>query len=320
MVDVSNTLGWLFAFFQTFLLVALAPLFIGWIKWNKFLLQNRRPPSLLQPYRDLRRLFSKNMVWAKNASILFRIVPYVVLGATIMAALVTPFISLNLPTAAVTDTIALIGFFAFSRFFLSLAGMDIGTVFGGMGSSREMSIAVFAEPAMLMMIFTVAMVASSTNLVAIITTIESQMVFTRPSLWFAGIGFLLVIVAECGRIPVDNPSTHLELTMIHEAMVLEYNGRHLAMLELTAHLKLLVYAVLAINIFNPWGIAHSLEFTALLLSFFIILIKLMVFATLLAIMETMFAKLRLFKVPVFLILAFTLSLGGMLSFIILEAR
>jgi len=314
-----SPLGWLVALLQVVLLVALAPLFGGWIKWLKCRLQNRQPPPLHQPYRDLRRLFSKKVLWAENASVLFRITPYLVLGAIILAGAVTPFISVELPTAAVTDAIALTGFFAFARVFLALAGMDIGTAFGGMGSSREMTISAFAEPAMLMMVFTISMVASSTNLVTVISTIEAQQVLTRPSLWFAALGFLMVIVAECGRIPVDNPATHLELTMIHEAMVLEYSGRYLAMLELAAQLKLLIYAVLAINIFNPWGIAHSIAPLALLQGLGWVGIKLALFGLLLALMETSLAKMRLFKVPVFLMLAFTLALGGMLSFVILEA-
>ncbi len=310
---------WGLAILQTLLFVMAAPLFSAWIKRVKCWLQNRRPPPLLQPYRDLRRLFAKRIVLAESASIIFRMTPYVVLGAIIMAAAVTPFISIDLPTTAIADAIVLTGFFALARFFLALAGMDVGTAFGGMGSSREMTLSALAEPAMLMMVFTVSMVASSTNLATVITSIEHQMIMTRPSLWFAGLGFLLVILAETGRIPVDNPATHLELTMIHEAMILEYSGRHLAMLEWASQLKLLIYAVLAINIFNPWGIALTLSVTALVTAAALITLKLLVFGVLLAVTETILAKIRLFQVPVFLMLAFTLALGGMLSFIILEA-
>lgn len=319
MAAALNLNGWLMVLAQSALFVAAAPLFAGWIKWVKCRLQNRRPPPVYQPYRDLRRLFAKDVLWAENASVLFRMAPYLMLGAMISAAAVTPLLSLNLPSAAITDAIALTGFFAFSRFFLALAGMDIGTAFGGMGSSREMLVSAFAEPAMLMMVFTVAMVAGSTNLTVMIGTIETQMVLTRPSLWFAAIGFLMVIVAECGRVPVDNPATHLELTMIHEAMVLEYNGRYLGMIELASQLKLLIYAVLAINIFNPWGIAHDMEIAALARAAGLLAAKLAVFGALLALFETVQAKLRLFAVPTFLVLAFTLALSGMLSFIILEA-
>lgn len=311
--------GWLLALVQTGLFVLSAPLFAAWIKRVKCWLQNRQAPGLLQPYRDLRRLFHKRVVLAQTASIVFRMTPYLVFGAIIMAAAMTPFISVNLPTAAVTDAIALTGFFAFARFFLALSGMDIGTAFGGMGSSREMTISALAEPAMLMMVFTVAMVASSTNLSTVISVIEQQMVMTRPSLWFAAFGFLLVAIAETGRIPVDNPNTHLELTMIHEAMILEFSGRHLAMLEWAAQIKLLIYAVLAVNIFNPWGIAHDESVQALLFAALSIGGKLLIVGVVLALAETLMAKMRLFRVPVFLMLALTLSVGGMLSYIILEA-
>lgn len=311
--------GWFMALLQTLLFVAVAPLFSAWIKRVKCWLQNRRPPLLTQSYRDLRRLFAKRILLAENASLIFRVTPYLVFGTTVLAAAVTPFISIDLPTATITDAIALTGFFAFARFFLVLAGLDIGTAFGGMGSSREMTISSLAEPVMLMMVFTVSMVAASTNLTTVIAFIEQQMVMTRPSLWFAALGFLLVIIAETGRIPVDNPATHLELTMIHEAMILEYNGRFLALLEWAAQLKLLIYAVLAINIFNPWGIAHSASPGDLLIAAGALGLKLMVFGALLALAETSMAKMRFFRVPVFLMLAFTLALGGMLSFVILEA-
>lgn len=311
--------GWLMAIAQTLLFVAVAPLFAGWIKQVKCWLENRQAPVLTQSYRDLTRLFSKRVILAENASIIFRITPYLVFGTTILAAAVTPFISVTLPTAAITDAIALTGFFAFARFFLVLAGMDIGTAFGGMGASREMTISVLAEPVMLMMVFTVSMVAASTNLTTVITFIEQQMVLTRPSLWFAAFGFLLVTLSETGRIPVDNPATHLELTMIHEAMILEYSGRLLAFLEWAAQLKLLIYAVLAINIFNPWGIAHSDTLGALLVASAALAMKLCVFGVLLAMVEAAMAKMRFFRVPVFLTLAFTLALGGMLSYVILEA-
>lgn len=317
---MMNLSGWLLALMQTILFVLAAPLFAIWIKRVKCWLQNRQSPDLVQPYRDLRRLFAKRVQIASSASLVFRMTPYLVFGATISAASVVPLISINLPTTAITDAIALTGFFAFSRFFLALAGMDIGTAFGGMGSSREMTISALAEPAMLMMVFTVAMVAGSTNLATVIITIEQQMVMTRPSLWFAAFGFLLVGIAETGRIPVDNPATHLELTMIHEAMILEFGGRHLAMLEWAAQIKLLIYAVFAINIFNPWGIAHNDTVWALLLASVAITGKLMVAGVVLAVAETTMAKMRLFRVPVFLMLALTLCLGGMLSYIILESN
>ncbi len=310
--------GWLLAFIQAVLFVVFAPLFASWIKRVKCWLQNRRPPPLLQPYRDLQRLFSKQVVMSVDASPIFRFTPYIVAAATLLAAVVVPLIAINLPTAAIADVIVLAGFFALARFFQALAGMDIGTAFGGMGASREMTISALAEPAMLMAVFTLAMVASSTNLSTVINHILADGLVLRPSLLFALLSLVLVGIAETGRIPVDNPATHLELTMIHEAMILEYSGRHLALIEWAAQLKLMIYGVLIANIFFPWGIAS--EITPLTLSTAIVAItgKLMVLGTVLAVGETVMAKMRLFRVTAFLVLALTLALIGILSHIVLE--
>jgi len=310
--------GWLLALLEAFLFVVLAPLFSAWIKRVKCWLQNRRSPSLLQPYRDLRRLLGKRVALAETASPVFRVTPYIIAGATLLAATVVPFISVNLPTAKMADVIVLAGFFALARFFQALAGMDIGTAFGGMGSSREMTIAALAEPAMLTAVFTLAMVASSTNLSTVIDQLLAQGLVLRPSLLFALLGLLLVGIAETGRIPVDNPATHLELTMIHEAMILEYSGRHLALIEWAAQLKLLIYGVLIVNIFFPWGIATHNSMSALAVASVTVFFKLLVLGVLLAIGETGLAKMRLFRAPEFLILAMTLALIGLLSHIILE--
>jgi len=310
--------GWLLALLQTTLFIWLAPLFSSWVKRVKCRLQNRRAPPLLQPYRDLRRLFSKQVVMAHNASAIFRVTPYVVAGATVLAAAVIPFIAVDLPTAAIADVIVLVGFFALGRFFLALAAMDIGTAFGGMGASREMTIAALAEPAMLMAVFTLATVASSTNLSSVISGILDQGMVLRPSLFFALLSLLLVAIAETGRIPVDNPATHLELTMIHEAMILEYSGRHLAMIEWVAQIKLLIYSVLIVNIFFPWGIATEISLSALMIAVIAVSLKLTLLGIALAVGETVLAKMRLFRAPEFLILALTLALIGLLSHIILE--
>jgi len=309
---------WFLAFLQAMLFVLFAPLFSAWVKRVKCWLQNRRSPSLLQPYRDLRRLFGKQVVLARNASIIFRLSPYIIAAATLLAAVVIPLVAVNLPTAAIADVIVMAGFFALARFFLALAGMDIGTAFGGMGSSREMTISALAEPAMLMAVFTLAMVASSTNLSTVIEVILNEGMVLRPSLLFAFLSLVLVGVAETGRIPVDNPATHLELTMIHEAMILEYSGRHLALIEWAAQLKLMIYGVLIANIFFPWGIAEQLNAVSLMIAVAAISFKLMIIGIVLACGETVLAKMRLFQVPAFLVLALTFSVIGLLSHIILE--
>jgi len=310
--------GWLLALVQAVLFVVFAPLFASWIKRVKCWLQNRRPPPLLQPYRDLQRLFSKQVVMSVDASPIFRFTPYIVAAATLLAAVVVPLIAVNLPTAAIADVIVLAGFFALARFFQALAGMDIGTAFGGMGSSREMTISALAEPAMLMAVFTLAMVASSTNLSTVINHILADGLVLRPSLLFALLSLILVGIAETGRIPVDNPATHLELTMIHEAMILEYGGRHLALIEWAAQLKLMIYGVLIANIFFPWGIASEISPLSLSTAFIAITGKLMILGAVLATGETLMAKMRLFRVTAFLVLALTLALIGILSHIVLE--
>jgi len=208
-------MAWLLALLQTLLFIAAAPLLAGWLKKLKCRLQNRRAPSLFQPYRDLRKLWRKEPVVAHPASWIFKAAPYIVLATTVLAASTIPLIAVNLPTARIADVVVLIGFFALGRFFLVLAGMDIGTAFGGMGSSREMMVSSLAEPAMLMAVFTLAMSASTTNLSEAMNYVLNTGVVLRPSFIFAMFALMLVTVAETGRIPVDNPATHFELTMIH---------------------------------------------------------------------------------------------------------
>lgn len=312
-------MNWLIAIMQTLLFVALAPLLSGWLKCCKCRLQNRKSPSLLQPYRDLLKLTRKQPVVAEHASWIFTKSPYIIFSAMVLAASVVPLIAVDLPTAASADVIVLVGFFAFARFFLALAGLDIGTAFGGMGSSREMTISSLAEPAMLMAVFTLTMTASTTNLSLAISHVLQEGLVLRPSFVFALFALILVAVAETGRIPVDNPATHLELTMIHEAMILEYSGRHLALIEWASQLKLMLYGVLIANIFFPWGIAQGASPQALSYGLLAIAGKLAVLAIMLAISETLVAKMRLFRVQEYLSFAYLLGLLGMLSHIILEA-
>lgn len=310
--------AWLLAALQTALFVAAAPLLAGWVKRVKCHLQNRAAPSVFQPYRDLAKLLRKHLVLAERASWVFRATPYIVFGTTLLAAACVPLVALKLPTAAIADVIVLVGFLALGRFFLALAGMDIGTAFGGMGSSREMMIGALAEPVTLMAVFTLSMTASTTNLSeAVGYTLGSGLVL-RPSFVFAALGLMMVAVAETGRVPVDNPATHLELTMVHEAMILEYSGRHLALLEWASKIKLMIYLALIANIFLPWGIADDLTTPALATGVAAIAAKLALLGVLLVVWETVMAKMRLFRVPQFLGFAFLLSLLGMLTHVVLE--
>ncbi len=312
--------GWLLALLQTAFFVVVAPLLAGWVKTVKCRLQNRIGPPPWQPYRDLAKLFRKEVVVAAPASPIFRMAPYIVFSVTVLAGSVLPLVAVGLPTSAIADVIVLVGFFALGRFFLALAGMDVGTAFGGMGSSREVTVASVAEPAMLLAVFTLAMSVASTNLGTMIGILARAPFQLHPSFIFAGMGLVLVTLAETGRIPVDNPATHLELTMIHEAMILEYSGRHLALMEWAAMLKLMIYGVLIANLFCPWGVALSLTPGPLALGVAAIVAKLLVLGALLAAGETALAKMRLFRVPQFLGLAFILCLLGMLSHVILEVR
>jgi formate hydrogenlyase subunit 4 len=310
--------GWIFAIVQTLCVVLFAPFMAGWVKWLKCKLQNRQGPAPWQPYQDLLKLSKKEVLLAITASPIFRAAPYVVFSVTVVAISVVPVVSVQLPTSALADVIVLVGFLALARFFLTLAGMDIGTAFGGMGSSREVTISSLAEPALLLAFFTVSMNASSTNLSTVISHLTQYDFILYPSLIFSSMGFILVAIAETGRIPIDNPATHLELTMIHEAMILEYSGRHLALMEWAAMLKLTLYAILIVNLVTPWGVAMTLDTGDILIGIVIVTGKLLILGALLAVAETVQAKLRLFRAPQYLGLAFILSLLGMMSHIILE--
>jgi len=309
---------WALALLQTLLFVAAAPLLAGWVQRVKCHLQNRAAPALWQPYRDLAKLMSKNLVVAHNASWLFRATPYVVFAAMLLASSVMPLTVVHVPSAAIADMIVLVGFFALARFFTALAALDIGTAFGGMGASREMMVSALAEPAMLMVVFTFSMTAHTTNLSVATGFILNQGLLFRPSFLFALLALAMVAVAESSRIPVDNPATHLELTMLHEAMILEYGGRHLALIEWASQIKLMIYAVLLIDFAFPWGIAVELTPLALATSVGVASAKLMLVGVVLVVWETVMAKMRLFRVPQFLGFAFMLAVLGMLTHVMLE--
>jgi len=303
---------------QVAILLAMAPMFAGWVKMVKCWFQGRTSPSIFQPYRDILKLFSKEVILAENASWIFRFTPYLVFGVSVMAGGIIPILSTDLPLAATADVIALVALFAIARFFTALAGMDIGTAFGGMGSSREMTIASLAEPAMLMAVFAVSLVSKSTSLSQMSLVIAQGHSMLRPSLVFALLAFILIALAETGRVPVDNPATHLELTMIHEAMILEYSGRHLALIEWAGMMKLFLFVVLGIASFFPWGIALNDDFALVLAAFPVLLLKLAIVGVGLVMIETGLAKMRIFRITEFLGSAFLFATLGMLSYFMLE--
>ena len=298
---------------QMALVLAVAPLLTGLVRKVKARLYRRKGASVLQPYRDLMRLLRKEVVLADNASWLFRAAPYLIFAATWVATALVPTFAVGLMFNWTADLIGLIALLASARFFLALAGMDVGTSFGGVGSSREVMIASLAEPAMLMIVFTLALVAGSTQLSTVAAFMASPEVGLRVSLGLALVALVMVAIAENARIPVDNPATHLELTMVHEAMVLEYSGRHLAMIEFAASLKLLLYISLIACVFFPWGLADAgAGPEAWVIGTLGYLAKLTVGAVLLAVFETVIAKMRVFRVPDFLGAALMLGLLGTL--------
>ena len=280
----------------------LAPLLTGWVNQCRAWLQNRSAPPLLQSYYTLSKLFRKDVLLAHNASSLFRAAPYVIFSCMALASAIVPTLSTELMFAPAADAIALVGLFALGRVFIALAGMDVGTSFGSLGARREMLIGFLAEPALLMVFFTASLISRS--LASIVQMLANSDFVIYPSLAFAGVAFTMVSLAENARVPVDNPTTHLELTMIHEAMILEYSGRHLALIEWAAALKLFAYSCLGIALFLPMGIAASAEPQALAVAGLFMVIKL--------------AKMRIFRAPEFLGTAFLLGVLAMLVHLLLE--
>jgi formate hydrogenlyase subunit 4 len=300
--------------------LAAAPIFLGWVNQCRAWLQNRSAPSIWLPYRNIRKLFDKDAVIADNASPLFRAAPYVVFGTMVVAAGIIPSMGTHLALVVAADAIALVGLFATARMFLSLAAMDVGTAFGTLGARREMMVGFLAEPALLMVIFVASLISATTALPAISEHLATQTLGLYPSLAFSAVAFTLVLLAENARIPVDNPATHLELTMIHEAMLLEYSARHLALMEWGAALKLFNYACIGFALFVPWGIATGeIGPLGLLVSIPVLAGKLAVAGAGLALIETVSAKLRVMRAPEFLATAFLFAVLGLLVHVMLGA-
>src|ERR1700674_2713728 len=258
--------GLLSQLLQLAIALMLAPLLVGWVNQCRAWLANKSAPSLFLPYRTIRKLFHKDAVVAENASPIFRLTPYIVFGAMALAAAIVPSLATDLPFAHAADAIALVGLFALARVFIALAAMDLGTAFGTMGARREMFVGFLAEPALLMVLFTASLISGSTLLPTIVESLAQREFAIYPSMAFAGVAFTMVSLAENARIPVDNPATHLELTMIHEAMVLEYSGRHLAMIEWAASLKLFVYSCIGLALFFPFGVAKGGDWLGIVLA------------------------------------------------------
>lgn len=311
--------GYLLEITQTFLALLLAPGLVGLVRWLKARLQNRRGAPPWMPYFELRKLFRKEMVVSTNASWLFHAAPYLVFASTVVVTLLIPLIAVPLPFDEVGDLLLVVYLLLVGTFFLSLAGLDPGTAFGGMGASREMTVAAIAEPTIAVAIFSLAVDAGSTNLNHIVnSTLSNPDVTVSSGHMLAFVALFIVMLAETGRLPVDNPSTHLELTMIHEAMILEYSGRYLALIEWASWLKLLIFFSLLSNLFVPWGLATVLTPAALVVSIVTLILKLSVLAVVVAFLETRIAKLRLFRVPELLGVSFVLALLAVTSSFLLK--
>jgi formate hydrogenlyase subunit 4 len=299
---------------QIALVLFLSPLITGFSRTMKARLQTRRGAGVLQPYRDLGKLLRKGMVIPDTASWIFGATPYVLFTTTLLAGLLIPTISAQAPLSAFGGVLAVVYLLALGRFFLALGGLDTGSSFGGLGSSREMTISAIAEPALMLAVFTVAIGAGSTNLSTVAhAALGQSWRFLAPSQMLAFAALFIVLIAETGRIPVDNPATHLELTMIHEAMILEYSGPYLALIEWSAAIKQLVLMTLLVNVFFPFGLSPGWWQLSTLLSLILFSVKLLLLAAAIVLVETTNAKLRLFRVPELLTVAFILSAMALIS-------
>ena len=311
MVDVA------LALIQTVVLLALAPLLTGVVRKLKAWMQSRRGPPVYQPYLDLAKLMRKGSVVSEDASWLTTITPYVCLVSILVATLLVP-VFVTETFGFLGDLIVLVYLFAMARFFMALAALDAGSTFGGMGSSREMLVSALIEPAILLSFFTVALLTGTTSLVSVTSVIASSGAsLIGPALLLAFAAFLIAILAENARVPVDNPSTHLELTMIHEAMLLEYSGKELAVMEYSSMVKLVLFMTIAWNAFLPWGVATELTASAIALGIIVFLVKVLVMAAVIAIIESSMAKSRLFRLPNLLTMAFILAFLAVMSYFVL---
>jgi len=311
--------GYILEMAQALLALLLAPGLVGFVRWVKARLQNRRGAPLWLPYFELGKLFGKEVVMSNNASWLFRFAPYIVFASALAVTFLVPLVAAPLPFDNVGDLLLVVYLLLLGTFFLALAGLDPGTAFGGMGASREMTVAAIAEPTIALAIFGLALGAGSTNLGRIVTaTLTNPGVAISPGHLLAFAALFIVTLAETGRLPVDNPATHLELTMIHEAMILEYSGRYLALLEWAAWLKLTIFFSLLANLFLPWGLATTLTPAALAVAVVTLIVKLAVLGVVVAVVETRVAKLRLFRVPELLGMSFVLALLAVTSSFLLK--
>ncbi|OPY34450.1 MAG: NADH:ubiquinone oxidoreductase subunit H [Methanomassiliicoccales archaeon PtaU1.Bin124] len=307
----------LFAALQAVTMFALSPLIIGIIRKVKAWFQSRKGSSIWQPYYDLAKLLRKDSTMSKDASWISRATPYIAIASVGVVALMVPFFT-TYSLGFVGDLIVVVYLLALFRFFMVLAGMDAGSTFGGMGSSREMMVSSIVEPTMLLAIFTMALITGTTTLSSISYSLAvTGPDLVRPALFLALAAFFISLLAENARVPVDNPATHLELTMIHEGMLLEYSGKQLALMEWASWTKFLLFSAILANVFFPWGIATDLSALGMAVGVIAIIAKVLVIALAVALIESGTSKMRLFRLPNLLTESFTLALLAVMSFYIL---
>ena len=295
------------AIVQILFVPALSPLLIGVIRKVKALMQNRRGASIIQPYYDLFKIFQKDEVISKDASWIFLIAPYLIFAISILLPFGVPIISTLSIFPFMGDFLVIIYLIALMTFFLALAGIDVGSAFGGFGSSREMTLTAITEGAFVFSILPVAIFTSTMNVPTIVVSLQTIPLSNLFPLSLAFVTFLTVLLAETKRFPFDNPATHLELTMIHEAMILEYSGKRLALVEWASANKTMFFIVLGMNIFFPWYVASNAEPTAILFSFGALLVKVFLVAISIALLESTIAKFRFFRLPDILLTAYILG-------------
>ncbi len=311
-----DTLTIILGFTQSLILIAISPLITGIMRKIKARTQKRIGSSIFQPYYDLIKLMQKDDVVSDQSSWLFQFAPWVNFSAITTSALFIPIFIIYSPFELVGDFLLLIGLFGLARFFTILGGLDTASAFGGLGSSREMMLSTIIEPALFLTIFTISLNFGATNITALINTSASSQTFITPSLMFALISMFVIVLAESGRLPFDNPATHLELTMIHEAMILEYSGKRLAIIEWSQSIKNLILITLLINIFLPWGITKTVSIETIGIGLSVYFVKVIVIAIFIAFLETRVAKWRLFRIPDLITIAIASSMVGIVFFYI----
>lgn len=293
---------------QLILIPVISPFFIGLTRKIKAKMQNRQGASPFQPYKDLWKLLHKDEIISEDASWIFKVAPFIIFATTLIIGASIPLITTLLPNIFSGDFLVIVYLIALGTFFLALAGLDTGGAFGGFASSREMVVSALTEGGLVLSLLTLATVAQTTNLNSIILAITSLPYASFAPIILAFLSFIIALLAETCRYPFDNPATHLELTMIHEAMILEYSGKRLALIEWASANKYLIFIVLGANLFFPWGMTASLSWTAILTALAILMAKISLFCISIAILESSIAKLRFFKLPSLLFTSFILSI------------